>query len=102
MSVAGGVSVGQLQAGNAPTQFPGLLPANVALLQPGSGYFRLADALTSLDQSVNVATIQTAISNLTTTVTSLQTTIAAIQATQANHEVRIASLEARLAAAGIP
>jgi hypothetical protein len=68
----------------------GLLPANIPLLQPGSRYFRLVDALQSLDISANVnqqivnlqnqintnnghiATLQSQVATLQSQVTALQ------------------------------
>jgi peptidoglycan hydrolase CwlO-like protein len=84
--VAGGVRAGPLTAGNAPSQTQGLLPTNITLLQPGSGYFRLSDALNTLDQSGIIQQMQSSIDSLTTSVTTLQTqmtqTIAAVTTLQ--------------------
>lgn len=107
--VAGGVSAGPLVAGGVPAQQIGQLPANTTLLQTGSNYFRLSDALTALDSSSDITALQQAITDITNTVNTLSGQLAGIQATLTNHAGRIAALEGRvttieqrLAAALIP
>jgi hypothetical protein len=103
--VAGGVSAGQLSAGNAPAQFVGMLPANVRLLQPGSGYFRLTDALQTLNTGPALDALQGGVAGipaLQAAVTAMQGTVASLQASINTLNGQIATINARLAAAGIP
>ena len=102
MLTAGGVSAGELSAGNVPTQFPGLLPTNVTLLQPGSLYQRLIDALIFLDQSGSIAALGTSTATLQSSIAALQASIATLQGEINSLNGQIATINARLAAANIP
>jgi ribulose kinase len=60
-----------------------LLPANITLLQPGSRYFRLVDALQALDigsqLAAQVATLNNEVATLQSQVATLQSQVATLQ-----------------------
>lgn len=79
--VVGGVSGRQLDAGQAPVQYPDQISAHTAVLQTGGGaYTRISNALQSLDQSFNVATLAAAIGTNGGDITTLQSQVATLQA----------------------
>lgn len=78
--VVGGVSARQLDAGQAPVQYPDQISAHTAVLQTGGGaYARISNALQSLDQSFNVATLAAAIGTNGSDITTLQNQVATLQ-----------------------
>lgn len=63
-----------------PQLFTGALAANVTLSQPGSGYFRLNDALAFITNSnANILALQEAITTLESQVATLQSQVTAMQ-----------------------
>ena len=96
-----------------PGSLQGLLPANVNLLQPQSGYFRLWDALALLNQGGATTTLQAQLAALAQQVAteaaqqgaedaSLQGQINAINATLTSLQNQINTIVGRINAYGIP
>ena len=56
-----------------------LIPASTTLLQPGSRFFRLADALNFLDQNSYITQLQNQVETLKTQVATLQSQVATLQ-----------------------
>jgi peptidoglycan hydrolase CwlO-like protein len=122
--VAGGVSPRTLAAGQAPVVNTDLLSAATTLQQSGGGAFtKLIDALQSLDQALNIVSLQTAasgqaadiatlqgqvttlqgqVTTLQGQVTTLQGNITTINATLTSLQNQINTINTRLANAGIP
>jgi len=101
--VAGGVSSRKLEAGQSPIQYPDLLSASTTLVQSGSGYLRLVNALQTLDQAANVLTLDGLITSQASAIATLQSqmaqTITAVQTLQTQVftlQSQVAALQAQL------
>jgi len=88
-----------------------LIPANTTLLQPGSRFFRVVDALnyqaqsllaSNSQQSQTIANMQTQINTLNSQVATIQSQITALQNEDTNLQNQINTINTRLANAGIP
>jgi hypothetical protein len=96
-SVVGGVSPRSLAAGQAPVVNPDLLSSATTLQQSGGGGFtKLVDALQSLDQALNIATLQAAAAGQTADIATLQAQVATLQSQVTSINGQIGIINTRL------
>ena len=97
MPVAGGVSPRTLAAGQAPVANPDLLSSATTLQQSGGGGFtKLVDAFQTLDQALNIVTLQAASAGQAADIATLQSQVATLQSQVTSINGQIGVINTRL------
>jgi septal ring factor EnvC (AmiA/AmiB activator) len=94
--VAGGVSPRKLANGQSPIQYPDLLSASTTLVQSGSGYMRLVNALQTLDQAENILAVVQSITSQAAAIATLQSQVATLQSQVTSINGQIGIINTRL------